>query len=81
MFASLPRCLVLSPTVLSAAARIPIPYKPGATVSQGDFIAVAGPCKITIGLATGLQTNTFPAGFECPAAAPSVPPPLRFFRR
>jgi hypothetical protein len=38
MFASLPRCLLLSLAVLSAAACIPIPYKPGATVAQGDFI-------------------------------------------
>jgi hypothetical protein len=40
MFASLPRCLVLSLTVLSAAACIPIPYKPEATVSQGDFVEI-----------------------------------------
>jgi len=38
MFASLPRCLLLSLAVLSAAACIPIPYKPGATVAQGDFV-------------------------------------------
>ncbi len=38
MFASLPRCLLLSLVVLSAAACIPIPYKPAATVAQGDFI-------------------------------------------
>lgn len=38
MFASLPRCLLLSLVVLSAAACIPIPYKPAAMVAQGDFI-------------------------------------------
>jgi hypothetical protein len=38
MFTSLPRCLLLSLAVLSAAACIPIPYKPGAAVSKGDFI-------------------------------------------
>jgi len=38
MFTSLPRCLLLSLAVLSVAACIPIPYKPGAAVSRGDFI-------------------------------------------
>ncbi len=38
MFASLLRCILLSLVVLSAAACIPIPYKPGSTVSKGDFI-------------------------------------------
>jgi hypothetical protein len=38
MFTSLPRCLLLSLTVLSIAACIPIPYKPGAEVSRGEFV-------------------------------------------
>jgi hypothetical protein len=38
MFASLLRCILLSLVVLSAAACIRIPYKPGSTVSKGDFI-------------------------------------------
>jgi hypothetical protein len=38
MFASLPRCLLLSLAALSAAACIPIPYKPGATVAQSHLV-------------------------------------------
>jgi hypothetical protein len=38
MLTSLPRRILMSLAVLSVAACIPIPYKPEATVSKGDFV-------------------------------------------
>jgi hypothetical protein len=64
MFASLLRCILLSLTVLSAAACIPIPYKPEATVSQGDFIEIRPTlsvqfveCEVVTALAKKIQSK------------------------